>query len=124
MSNNQNNDFPPATLVGAKRVREVEADAKGRKQVVFTFGPDSKGNNGAIALANAINELASQGKQINLDFRIGEAEGKGGRTFSTAFLLVKEMVPKAAGTSSYTAKPSTADKLAKQAEKIRAEVEG
>lgn len=118
-------DYPPSTLVGAKRVRTGEKDTKGRDRTVLTFGPDSRGVNGAVALANAITELTNEGKQFNLDIRIGEATHKAsGRTFPNAFVVVKEMIPKSQSEAAYTPKPSRADTLKADADKIRAEVEG
>lgn len=114
------------TIVGAKRIRKDEVDVKGREKIVLTFGPDSQGRDGAKALANAINELVSEGKQINFDIRIGEAESARGTKFPTAFVLVKEMVPKDAGGGqvSYQKKESRQDSIKAKAEKVRKAVEG
>jgi len=113
-------------IVGAKRIRKDEVDVKGREKIVLTFGPDSRGIDGAKALAAAINELADAGKQINFDIRIGEAESARGTKFPTAFVLVKEMVPKDAGGGqvSYQAKQSRQDSIKEKAAKVKAAVEG
>lgn len=123
MSEEQKNN---GTIVGAKRIRKDEVDVKGRDKIVLTFGPDSRGVDGAKALADAINELVSEGKQINFDIRIGEAESARGTKFPTAFVLVKEMIPKDAGVSqtTYVKKESKQESLQKKADKVRAAVEG
>lgn len=83
----------PGTLVNVKRVRK-DVDTKGREKVVLTFGLDKDGNNGADALIAALAEYS--GKQINFDIRLEEKESAHG-TFTTAFVIVKEMIPKTAG---------------------------
>lgn len=113
-----------SVLVGTKRVREEEDDGKGRRKVVLTFGPDSRGNDTAVQLANAINELVAEGKQINIDIRIGEQTSDRGKKFPTAFVLVKEMVPKDQGTTKFVPKATKTSNLKSSAEKIRREVEG
>lgn len=120
----EENTQVPSTLVGTKRVRVVDADAKGRKQFVLTFGPDKNGVDLAKKLADAINELVSEGKQINFDVRIGEAESGRGKKFPTAFVLVKEMIPADQGTVKYQAKPTKQADLKNKAAQIKAEVEG
>lgn len=114
------------TLVGTKRIRKDEQDLKGRDKIVLTFGPDKKGRDSAKELAAAINELVDAGKQINFDIRIGEAEGAGGRSFPTAFVIVKEMVPLSAGGGqvTYEKKESRQDAMKAKAEKVRQAVEG
>lgn len=113
------------SIVGAKRVRKDEQDIKGRDKIVLTFGPDKKGRDGAKELAKAISELAEAGKQINFDIRIGEAEGAGGRTFPTAFVLIKEMIPKSEGGGQvgFAKTESRQDAMKAQAEKVRKSVE-
>lgn len=117
---------PQSTLVGAKRIRKDETDVKGRDKIVLTFGPDSKGRDGAKALAAAINELADAGKQINFDIRIGEQETDRGVKFPTAFVLIKEMVPKSQGgvQATYSKKESREDAMKAKAEQVRKAVEG
>jgi hypothetical protein len=82
------------TLVNVKRVRK-DTDTKGREKVVLTFGLDKNGNNGADSLIAALAELS--GKQINFDIRLEEKQTQDGATFTSAFVIVKEMVPKAEG---------------------------
>lgn len=120
MSNNQG-DYPPSTLVGAKRVRSGEKDSKGRERVVLTFDAEQ-----TALLAAEFSKYAAEGKQVNFDTRIGEAESANGRKFPTAFTIVKEMIPKDAGgaTANYKPKASRADQLKAQAEKLRSNVEG
>lgn len=122
----QNAQQNAGTIVGAKRVRKDEKDTKGREKFVLTFGPDSRGIDGAQALADAINSLVAEGKQINFDVRIGESTSANGRSFPTAFVIVKEMVPKdqASAQVTYAKKPSRQDSLKAKADKVRASIEG
>lgn len=88
------NNQQQGTLVNVKRVRQDE-DAAGRKKVVLTFGLDNNGNNGLDALIDALTAL--RGRQVNFDIRIGQKEASNGTTFDTAFVIVKEMIPKSEG---------------------------
>lgn len=92
MENNQQQ--APGTLVGVKRVRRA-TDAKGREKIVLTFGLDQNGDNTLDGLLAALESL--RGKQANVDIRISEKQTEGGASFETAFVIVKEMIPKAAG---------------------------
>lgn len=78
-----------------KRVRRA-TDAKGREQLVLTFGlgTDREGNeiNGADNLIAALQEY--KGKQINFDVRLEKKVGARGTEFDTGFVVVKEMIPK------------------------------
>lgn len=117
---------PKADIVSAKRVRRGEQDLKGRDQIVLTFGPDKTGREGAQELAEAINKLASEGKQINFDIRIGKQEGARGKSFDTAFVLIKEMVPLNAtsGTQvAYKAKQTRQEKMVSNTENVKKQVE-
>lgn len=128
MSTN-NSDGPKGVLVGAKRVRRVEADARGREQIVLTFGPDKQGRDSALELAQAITDLVNEGKQINFDVRLDKKQTERGKSFDVAFVIIKEMVPKDAEVGGgkspkFTPKPSRAQTLKKTADQIRREVEG
>lgn len=122
MSNNQG-DYPPSTLVGAKRVKSGEKDSKGRERVMLTFDAEQ-----TALLAAEFTKYASEGKQVNFDVRVGEAESASGRKFPTAFTIVKEMIPLSqgggGGAANFKPKANRTDKLKSAADKIRAEVEG
>lgn len=121
MSDAQNN----GTLVGAKRVR-TGTDNAGRKKTVLTFGLDKNGNNSADQLLAALETL--RGKQVNFDIRVGEKESANG-TFETAFVIIKEMVPKDQQTSSggqakfVPKNKSRAENVKATAQKIREQME-
>ena len=93
-NNNNGQQGPQGTLVNVKRVRQEE-DTKGRQKVVLTFGLDQDGNNGLDSLLDALTAL--RGKQANVDIRISKKTSSQGVEFDTAFVIVKEMIPKAAG---------------------------
>lgn len=100
-----NNNENRGVLVGTKRVRS-EIDSKGRKRTVLTFGP-TKGPDGemvdtASALIEALELL--RGKQINFDVRVSEMTSERGTTFETAFVIVKEMIPKDATQTKFVPK--------------------
>lgn len=115
MSNqNKQYDGPPSTFVNLKRVKQGE-DSKGRQTVTATFGltKDKDGNevNTLLPLAEAINDLASQGKQANLTIHFEEKDGGQGRTFLSGFARITEMVPRGAngggaGKTAYVPKKS------------------
>lgn len=90
----QGNGDNQGTLVNVKRVRRGEQDNSGRDKIVLTFGTDQDGNNGLDTFLTALEGL--RGKQANVDIRISTKEGRNG-TFDTAFVIVKEMIPKGAG---------------------------
>lgn len=109
------------TILNVKRVRK-DTDAKGREKVVLTFGLDKDGNNGADALLATLQELA--GKQVNFDIRLEEKTSSSGASFMTAFVIVKEMIPKDAGTTKYVPKNSQrAAQVKSTAAKIKAQLD-
>jgi hypothetical protein len=108
-------------LINVKRVRK-DTDTKGRDKVVLTFGLDKNGNNGADSLLTAL--AALQGKQVNFDIRMEEKVTEAGATFTSAFVLVKEMIPKEQGTTSYVPKtPQRAASTKATAAKIKAQLD-
>lgn len=120
MSEYQNN----GTIVGTKRVR-TGTDNAGRAKTVLTFGLDKNGNNSADELIKALEAL--KGKQINFDIRVGEKESEHG-VFQTAFVIVKEMIPKdqqaPATKSKFTPKnKERAENVKATAAKIREQME-
>lgn len=122
MSDQQSNQTydVPSTLIGAKRVRAGEKDAKERDRTVLTFDAQQTSQ-----LAQALLGYANEGKQVNFDVRVGEATSKAGKVFPTAFCLVKEMIPKSVSEgTTFVPTTSRADELKANADKIRAEVEG
>ena len=113
---NENNQQQQGTIVSVKRVRKG-FDTKEREKIVLTFGPDSKGRDSALALARAIQAL--EGKQINFDIRLDKKESDNG-TFDTAFVIVKEMVPKDQRKATFVPKnKSRADDVKAKAKKIQ-----
>jgi len=99
-----NNDFA-GTIIGVKRVRRA-TDTKGREKVVLTFGLDKDGNNIADVLMQTLTAL--QGKQVNFDIRLDKRTSEQGVEFDTAFVIVKEMIPKDQQAPRSTYKPKQA----------------
>lgn len=83
------------SIVNVKRVRRA-TDKKGREQIVLTFGlgqnRDGSDANHADALIQALE--AYKGKQINFDVRLDKKQTPSGAEFDTAFVLVREMIPR------------------------------
>jgi hypothetical protein len=117
----EQNQGPQGTLVNVKRVRE-DVDSKGRRKVVLTFGLDKDGNNGLDKLINTLTEL--QGKQANFDIRLEEKTSDKGTKFMTAFVIVKEMIPREAGQTQFVPKNTTRANTARaNAAKVRSAIE-
>jgi hypothetical protein len=120
MSDGQNN----GTLVNVKRVRRAEGKGKAgnQEQLVLTFGTGKEGEDGLESLLNALEQY--RGRQVNFDIRITQQKGKTG-TFDSAFVIVKEMIPKAEGTTTFVPK-GTASKGAQakaNSERVRKQFE-
>lgn len=112
---------PAGKIVNVKRVREA-TDTKGRRQVVLTFGLDREGNNGLDPLIEALEEL--RGKQANFDIRLEEKVSEQGRTFTAAFVIVKEMIPRPQGQVQYVPKNTERANTARtNAAKVRQAIE-
>lgn len=95
--------------MNVKRVRRG-TDKSEREVLALTFGIDKQtGANGADALIEALE--AYRGKQVNLDIRLSEKETKTGQKFDSAFVIVKEMIPKGQATTS-TFTPKNKDRAA------------
>lgn len=86
MSEN-NND---SVLLNTKRTR-VDKDVKERDRLVVTFNQEQ-----TEALIEALTAL--KGRQVNFDVRTEEKTGSRGK-FLSSFVLIKEMIPKAAGAT-------------------------
>lgn len=115
--NNQENQ---GTLVSVKRVRK-DVDAKNRDKVVLTFGTDNQGRDGLAELIAALKQY--EGKQVNFDIRLDKKTTERGVAFDTAFVIVKEMIPKAAGggapgKAQYVPKQSRKDQVQQRAKQI------
>lgn len=127
---NQNQQENPSTLVSVKRVRMDSGKGKNQdqEQIVLTFGLGKEGENSLKDLYNALTPYVEADKQINFDIRITEKTSERGSKFPSAFVLVREMIPRAegggfAGKSNFTKKPSRQDTIKKQAEKFKNGVE-
>ena len=117
MNNEQQNQ---GTLVNVKRVRRAQ-DKSGREQVVLTVGLDKEGNNTADALIET--QQTNKGKQINFDVRLEVKQTTTGQTFDSAFVIVKEMIPRDANAT-YTPKANAKQTSVKaNADKIRKQFE-
>lgn len=107
----------PSTLVNVKRVRQETGKGKSGDQeaTVLTFGiyEDFRTKETKNSLDELIDALLPyKGKQVNFDIRVSEKTGAGGKTFPTAFVIVKEMIPRGDTPSvgvktTYTAKTSS-----------------
>lgn len=118
MSNNN------GTIINVSRTNEL-IDAKERKRLEFVFNSNATDLNGNPR--NEVDELigaltALRGKKVKLDFRVEEKTAKSGKKFPTAFLLVKEVVPKTEGTTTYAPKGNKS--AASKAAAVAAAVEG
>lgn len=117
----QQQNTNPGTLVSVKRVRKGE-DTKGREKIVLTFGTDNQGANGLEALISALETY--RGKQVNFDIRLDQKTTDRGVKFDTAFVIIKEMIPKDQQGTTYTPKnQSRADAVRAKAEKIQKQFE-
>lgn len=128
MNQEQTNQVP-STLIPVKRVRtETGKGKKGdQEQIVLTFGLNKEGGNDLDTLIDTLQEY--RGKQINFDVRISEKTSERGTKFPSAFVLVKEMIPRnddAGGvqrTTTFTKKPSRQDKIKAEAKKFEKGIE-
>lgn len=115
------NGTKEGTLVNVKRVRR-DTDKGGRDKLVLTFGTDKEGKDGLVQLIDALEQY--RGKQVNFDIRVQEKQASNGSTFDSAFVIIKEMIPKDQAQTTYvpknTARATTvkasADKIRKQFE--------
>jgi hypothetical protein len=128
----ENENQVPSTLVNVKRVRkgtEKKGKNQDQDQLVITFGLYEDFTTGVTR--NSLDELIEtllpyQGKQVNLDIRVSQKQSKSGKKFDTAFVIVKEMIPKeqTQGRATYTTKASSKqDTIRKQASKFANGVE-
>lgn len=109
------------TLVNVKRVRRG-TDHKEREQVVITLGLDKEGNNSLDKFIEAV--AALRGKQANFDIRFEKKTTDKGYEFESAFLIVKEMIPKDVPQARFVPKTEKkAADLKKRANAIKAELE-
>ena len=129
--NQGTNQENPSTLVPTKRVRLESGKGKNgdQEQIVLTFGLDKEGGNNLKDLYNALTPYVEQNKQVNFDIRITEKTSERGTKFPSAFVLVREMIPRAEGggyagaKATFTKKPSRQDAIKAQANKFKNGVE-
>ena len=129
---NEQTQENPSTLVPVKRVRLESGKGKNgdQEQIVLTFGLDKEGKNGLQAFVKSLQDILNAGdqKQANVDIRITEKQSERGTKFPSAFVLVREMIPRDAGggfggKATYTKKPTNQDKIKAQANKFKNGVE-
>ena len=114
----------PSTLINVKRVRTETGKGKNQDQeaVVLTFGLDQEGNNGLDTLIDTLEQY--RGKQVNFDIRLTDKTSKTGQSFKSAFVIVKEMIPRGSGGGqTYTKKPGRQEKIKADAAKFKNGIE-
>lgn len=98
------------TLLNVKRVTEETNQGKKQDQDkhLFCIGENSDGSNEFDKLLEVLQQY--KGKQVNFDFRVTDKEHQG-RKYRGAFLIVKEMVPKAQQPNKKTDIKAKADEI-------------
>ncbi len=109
-------------IINVKRVRR-DVDFNKREKVVLTFGLNRDGGNDLDTLIATLQSY--QGKQVNFDIRLDKKTSERGAAFDTAFVIVKEMIPKdmADASSTFTPKKSKQDDVRERAKKFEKGIE-
>lgn len=83
------------TIINVKRVTEATGQGKAKDQDkhMFCVGLNKDGSNEFDKLLDALEQY--RGKQVNFDFRVSDKQTESGVSFRGAFLIVKEMIPRA-----------------------------
>ncbi len=107
-------------ILNVKRVRR-DQDFNKRDRVVLTFGTDKDGVNGLDTLIATLQSY--QGRQVNFDIRLDKKKSDRGVEFDTAFVIVKEMIPKGQEPATYTPKLTKQADVRERAKKFEKGIE-